>query len=179
MIRALLSILCNLLLSLSSYSMVLVFYLACVDIPFVRLSLHPFAKVITLFVLAILLAVFCLWLIKTTIKTIDATEITRIRPIESVAMPTYIGLFVISLGITSLDVSIAIGVLLILFIFWRFFEKVFYFNPIWGLFGYRFYEIETSGGNTMTLITKKPDLKHKEDLSNLKRINNYTFMEMK
>ncbi|MDR1033159.1 MAG: hypothetical protein LBL41_00045 [Bifidobacteriaceae bacterium] len=172
----------HLLLSLSSFSVAIVFYLACIDIPFVQIcdfAFKQFVKILTLLSIAFALAVFCLWRVKVTANTFDTGEITRIRPIEHIAMPTYLGLFVISLEIVELDVWLATSILIILFTFWRRFEKVFYFNPIWSLFGYRFYEIETLSGNTMTLITKKSGLRHKEDFDDLRRINDYTFMEVK
>jgi hypothetical protein len=135
-------------------------------------------KAAIMVIMALLFSRFLIWLIKKTITTEDNIEITRIRPIESVAMPTYIGLFVISLGITSFPIVTALTILIILFVFWGFFEIVFYFNPIWIIFGYRFYEAESKNGNTFTLITKQRDLKNELNLNRLQRINNYTFMEI-
>jgi hypothetical protein len=169
------------LLSLSSFFMVIVFYLICTDIPFV--SLPPFfGKILTkttiLVAIAMIFACFLIWLVKKTIKTNETTEVIRIRPIESVAMPTYVSLFVVSLEMASNSYELSVSILVLLFVFWVFFERVFYFNPIWVIFGYRFYEIESKNNNTFTLITKKQDLKNSQKMSNLRKINNYTFMEL-
>lgn len=114
------------------------------------------------------------------------------RPLESVAIPTYVGLFVIAIEIAGMningevyswlsfkDVSATI-LLLLLFILWRRIEKIIYFNPVWLVGGYRFYEIRAADGNSYTLITKRDDMKIAKEpikLDSLIRINNYTFME--
>ena len=102
----------------------------------------------------------------------------EIKPIENIAMPTYIGLFVIALEIGgSLSTERSAIVLLILFVLWWLFERVFYFNPVWLLFGYRFYEAKTAEGNTFTVISKSKNLKGQCSFNNLKKINEYTYME--
>lgn len=108
-------------------------------------------------------------------NTLQAEEI---KPIESVAMPTYIGLFVIALEVSgSLDAERSLAVLFLLLILWGLFERVFYFNPVWLLFKYRFYEARSGDGNTFTVISKQRDLKGARDFNNLRKINEYTYLE--
>jgi hypothetical protein len=82
----------------------------------------------------------------------------------------------VSLGVE--DTSTLIVVFLIIYIF-TFLSQTLYFNPIFLLFGYHFYFIKTSGNVKIFLITKK-QLKTPGDdeFENLRRINNYTFIEL-
>jgi hypothetical protein len=91
-------------------------------------------------------------------------------------LPTYLGYFFVSLGVE--DTSTLIVVFLIIYIF-TFLSQTLYFNPIFLLFGYHFYFIKTSGNVKIFLITKK-QLKTPGDdeFENLRRINNYTFIEL-
>lgn len=107
----------------------------------------------------------------------DSLEVRELKPIESVAVPTYIGLFVIALGLSEIPMPVPLVVLVVLFLFWTRLEKIFYFNPIWLFFGYRFYEVKSSNDNTYTLITKRDRLKGEQDFNSLRRLNNYTFLE--
>lgn len=131
--------------------------------------------------LDIMLFVFFALMARKVIEAIsinDCADIKAIHPIEHNAIPTYVGLFVISLGINDLTQLGAIFVLFILFIMWLRFERVCYFNPIWSLFRWYFYEFQTEDG-TYFLITQRKDIKNSGKITNLKRINNYTFMEAK
>lgn len=107
----------------------------------------------------------------------DTLQAAAIRPIEATAIPTYIGLFVISLELGDNPPAQALAVLAVLFVLWCWFERVFYFNPMWLLFGYRFYEAEDKAGNSFTVISRRRNLKGAQSLTNLKRINDYTFLE--
>ncbi len=108
----------------------------------------------------------------------ETLTIQEEKPIESVAVPTYIGLFVIAIGLQELSQGVGYIVLVILFLFWRRLEKIFYFNPIWLFFGYRFYEVKSGKNNTYTLITKRSKLKGSYSLSKLRRLNDYTYLEI-
>jgi len=108
-------------------------------------------------------------------NTLQAEEI---KPIENVAMPTYIGMFVIALEVSgSLNTERSLAILVLLLVLWGLFERVFYFNPVWLLFRYRFYEVRSGDGNTFTIISRRKDLKGAHDFSNLRKINEYTYLE--
>lgn len=93
-------------------------------------------------------------------------------------MPTYIGLFVISLGLGEVDCMVAAIVLTILLILWRCLERNTYFNPVWLFMGYNFYEVQTKRGNNFTVILRRANLKATNTtIDNLIRINEYTYME--
>jgi hypothetical protein len=91
-------------------------------------------------------------------------------------LPTYLGYFFVSLGIN--DIPTLIVVFCIIYVF-TFLSQTLYFNPMFLLFGYHFYFIKTSANLKIFLITKKK-LKTPEEtgFENLKRINNYTFLDI-
>lgn len=91
-------------------------------------------------------------------------------------LPTYLGYFFVSLGISDIDTLTV--VFLIIYVF-TFLSQTLYFNPIFLLFGYHFYFIQTSGNVKIFLITKR-QLKTPgvDGFENLRRINNYTFIEL-
>jgi len=173
------------LLSISSFSGVLYFFvLTNLDAQVKEMNLFglmPFDTFIVRQVSYLLVffsfALLTLILTRRTFKAEDTLRVTEIKPIESVAVPTYIGLFVIAIGLNSVVAPIAAVILIIMFLFWMRLERIFYFNPIWLFFGYRFYEIKSDRENTYTLITKRDRLKGKQSLVGLRRINNYTFLE--
>ena len=173
------------LLSISSFSGVLYFYVVT-NLDDEILKWSPFGwSIFSLFWIRqiayvaffALFALATLMITKRIFKSGDKLEVIEIKPIESVAVPTYISLFVIALGLSTIETSLSLVILTILFLFWTRLEKIFYFNPIWLFFGYRFYEIKSSNENTYTLITKRDRLKGKQRLSDLRRLNNYTFLE--
>ncbi len=110
--------------------------------------------------------------------SVDTMVVADIRPLESAALPTYIGLCVITLDLSGLAVERAGAILLVLYILWWQLERVFYFNPVWLCLGYRFYEVRTSGGNTCVVISRVRDRKNTTSFERLLRINEYTFLEV-
>nr|WP_287425010.1 hypothetical protein [Candidatus Brachybacter algidus] len=91
-------------------------------------------------------------------------------------LPTYLGYFFVSLSVNNC--STLIVVFFIIYVF-TFLSQSLYFNPIFLLFGYQFYFIKTNKNSKIFLITKKqlktPNI---ENFGNLKRINNYTFLDI-
>lgn len=90
-------------------------------------------------------------------------------------LPSYLGYFFVALSIGNWETLwFVYGVL---FIF-TYLSQALYFNPLFLIFGYEFYNIKTKNGTTVFLISrhqyKKPD---EIDISVAYRINNYTFIE--
>lgn len=173
------------LLTLSSFSGVILFYMIVTTVPESFLPAIPsvphffWIKLLAITALFVGLSwVFLHW-VSTTLKTGETLNAKEIKSIESIAMPTYIGLFVIALELSDNPYHEALAVLGVLLFLWGFFERVFYFNPIWLIFGYRFYEVRSNRNNTFTVITKQSDLKGEKNFTNLRRLNNYTFLEVK
>ena len=93
---------------------------------------------------------------------------------DSSFLPTYLGYFFMGLGIDKLQHLIF--VYLIIFAF-TFVAQIQYFNPMYLLFGYRFYHAETMRGTKVFLIVRK-NLRKAMDAKfcNLRRINDITYI---
>ena len=107
---------------------------------------------------------------------LQSSSVKEIELANNNFLPTYLGYFFVSLGIN--DVPTLVVIFLIIYIF-TFLSQTLYFNPIFLLFGFHFYFIKTSANVKIFLITKK-QLKTpgENDFENLRRINNYTFIEL-
>ncbi|WP_169956272.1 hypothetical protein [Halomonas sp. PGE1] len=104
-------------------------------------------------------------------------EVERIEHANNSFLPSYLGYFFVALSIESWE---ALGfVYSVLFLF-TFLSQALYFNPLFLLFGYEFYNITTKNGTAIFLIScqkyKKPD---EVQIPVAYRINNYTFIERK
>ncbi|EJD6080360.1 hypothetical protein M0L39_RS09400 [Providencia rettgeri] len=90
-------------------------------------------------------------------------------------LPSYLGYFFVALSVGSWE-SLWF-VYSILFIF-TFLSQALYFNPLFLVFGYTFYNVTTINGTVIFLISRQ---KYKTpcdiEISTAFRINNYTFIE--
>jgi hypothetical protein len=104
------------------------------------------------------------------------TAINEIELANNNFLPTYLGYFFVSLGIS--DVPTLVVVFIMIYIF-TYLSQTLYFNPIFLIFGYHFYFIKTNKNIKIFLITKK-QLKTPGEIGfqNLRRINNYTFIDL-
>lgn len=92
-------------------------------------------------------------------------------------MAVYLGYFFVATGIPDNDWITLLFVFGTLFLF-LFFSQAQYFNPLFLLFGYKFYGITKYGGMKIFVISKRNI--HGIDglkFSNLRRINNFTFID--
>jgi len=180
----------KLLFSVSSFSGVIMFLLinGNLDIPFVNLgsTIHAqmgtewimLSKYVAVTIAVIILARVILWVGRKVLNAEGGISgIEKVKPMEGQFLPVYIGLFVIALSFNDTLTIASWFLIFILFILWVSFENVSYFNPFFILWGYRFYEIETSDNITSILITKRKDVKTIKELNNLTRLNNFTFLE--
>ena len=170
------------LLSFSSFSGILLFLLICnrPDIPVLSFNFLNKFDYIPKYIVFILSVIFIAWGALKITEILPANETAQVKsiyPMESSFLPTYIGLFVISLGLNNnfmLENSI---LLILLFVFWLFLENVSYFNPFFLIFGYRFYEVITIDEKKITVISKKKDLKDIKSFNSLIRISNFNYIE--
>lgn len=107
-------------------------------------------------------------------SSVDTLEVSHIKPAEASYIPVYISYFIITLGISDIPIFIIVTISLVLFIL---LTKVFYFNVFAYLWGYHFYEATSKKGIEYMLILKQKDLKQIAKISNLRRLNNFAFME--
>jgi hypothetical protein len=116
-----------------------------------------------------LLPLFC-------VRFLDKDRIANVMtktPAETTFVPIYLGYFFIALSVTEIKVFVFVMTLLLFFILH---SQHLYFNIIWMVFGYRYYEINHEGTQYL-IITKRQDWKDKSAQLMLRRINNYTFIE--
>ena len=102
-------------------------------------------------------------------------EISSIEHANNSFLPSYLGYFFVALSVGNWEtLCFVYGVL---FVF-TFLSQALYFNPLFLLFGFEFYNITTKSGTSIFLISrykyKKPD---EVDVPVANRINNYTFIE--
>lgn len=88
-------------------------------------------------------------------------------------LPIYLGYFFVGLSIDKAQHLLFIYLIILLFTV----IQMQYYNPIYLLFGYRFYHIETEQGTKVFLIAKK-SIRNAADakFSNLRRINDTTYI---
>jgi len=114
--------------------------------------------------------------IKLPKDSLKSSSVKEIELANNNFLPTYLGYFFVSLSVN--DVSTLIVIFLIIYIF-TFLSQTLYFNPIFLLFGYHFYFLKTTSNVKIFLITKKQLKTPGENgFENLRRINNYTFIEL-
>lgn len=126
-----------------------------------------------------LVVVLCTWISILAIRFLSDEQLSqgRIATIETANdafLPSYLGYFFVALSINDFNTFLYVFSLIFIFIF---FSKISFFNPVFLLFGYRFFNLTNTDGLKIVVITKK-DLKVPSDVefSALKRINNYTFI---
>lgn len=102
-------------------------------------------------------------------------EVGAIEHANNSFLPSYLGYFFVALSIGNWETLWF--VYSVLFIF-TFLSQALYFNPLFLLFGYEFYNITTKNGTAIFLISrhmyKRPD---EIQIPVAYRINNYTFIE--
>lgn len=107
---------------------------------------------------------------------LQSNSVKEIELANNNFLPTYLGYFFVSLGVD--DIPTLVVVFSIIYIF-TFLSQTLYFNPIFLLFGYHFYFIKTSANIKIFLITRKKLKTPRENsFEKLRRINNYTFIEL-
>lgn len=96
---------------------------------------------------------------------------------NDVYMPSYLGYFFVALSIPNSDWIILLFVFGIVFVF-TYFSQSLYYNPLFLLFGYKFYYV-TKKNNLKVFIISKKDIQETKDLkfNNLRRINDFTFID--
>lgn len=105
----------------------------------------------------------------------DEGQIVRIEHANNSFLPSYLGYFFVALSVGNWEtLSVVYGVL---FVF-TFLSQALYFNPLFLLFGFSFYNITTKNGAVVFLISRY-NYKTPPDVIIPKacRINNYTFIE--
>jgi len=102
-------------------------------------------------------------------------DIVSIEHANNSFLPSYLGYFFVALSISNWESLIFVYIILFIFTFK---SQALYFNPLFLLFGYEFYNIRTNNGTTIFLISRK-NYRNPDDVQipAANRVNNYTFIE--
>ena len=143
-------------LSICSFSPGLVLYLFTIDIfPSHDFYVCGFLKIGVLIFLMLPFSFGILQYLKRFKEANDTAQVESIQPVENEIIPTYLGLFVIMLGLGELTFLYQIVVIVLIFlIWWILMERSYYFNLIW-LLSYRYYRVTDKNGNVFIIYSKK------------------------
>lgn len=102
-------------------------------------------------------------------------ELTEIAFANNSFLPSYLGYFFVALSVPDLDTLIFIYGILFVFTFR---SQALYFNPLFLLYGFEFYEVTTRRGASIFLISReKYKLPSDVVIQAARRINDFTFIE--
>lgn len=172
--ETMLNFLYKLLLTFNSTSWVIVIYGIKEEWTICNWPYWVFSIVLLLIpVLASFISILCF-------KKLSKDNITVCSEVENANntfIPTYLGYFFVGLSIDN-DI-VLIFAYIIIFIF-AFIGQGQYFNPIYLLFGYKFYYVLTSKGTRLFIITRR-NIRNINDGSFqlLRRINETTYVEQR
>lgn len=107
---------------------------------------------------------------------IEKDTLMNIEPANDAFLPSYLGYFFVALSVSDSQMFFVVFGIISIFVFY---SRISYFNPIFFIFGYKFFYVLNSNNVKILLITKK-ELKTTKSASfdQLKRITNYTFIDL-
>ena len=179
----------RLLLSISSTSLLFVIFLVkskvymfyinsdlIKNIPFLTYLLP--LSLVCYFIIPIVLTIAVIFLSKFLSKDrFKDSEIVELEYAGNSFLPSYLGYFFVALSVADND-FLTISVLYFILLIFVLLSKTFYFNPVFLIFGYHFYQVKTRSGLKFFLITKKIFNKPKDvEACEVYRINDFTFIE--
>lgn len=107
---------------------------------------------------------------------LSAGSVESVEYANNSFLPSYLGYFFVALSIPNFETIFFVYILLSLF---TFMSQALYFNPMFLLFGYSFYNVKMKNGLNLFVITKQKFRSVAEiQISGMKRINDYTFLEL-
>lgn len=102
-------------------------------------------------------------------------DIVEISHANNSFLPSYLGYFFVALSVGNWDTLIVVYGMLFVFTFR---SQALYFNPLFLLYGFEFYNVTTRGGASIFLISgKRYKLPVDVVIQSARRINDYTFIE--
>ena len=90
-------------------------------------------------------------------------------------LPSYLGYFFVALSVNDIDTLLFVYGILFVF---TYLSQALYFNPLFLIFRFEFYNITTTNGSSVFLISKeKYKIPTDIEISCSRRINDYTYIE--
>lgn len=104
-------------------------------------------------------------------------SILSIEQANNAFLPSYLGYFFVALSVPHVETLTFIFAILFIF---TFLSQTLYFNPLFLVFGYHFYYLNTTNNVKLFVITRKK-LKTPSNIQidQLSRINDFTFIDIK
>ena len=135
----------------------------------------PFLWSIIMLLIPVILSLLSIFMAKFLSKD-SLKECEEFSLADNEFLPTYLGYFFLSTGISE-DYTMIL-VYLIVFVF-TYLSHTQYFNPMYLLFGYHYYHILTSQGTRIFVIARGKVIRSKDSISfnNLRRVNDTTYIE--
>lgn len=171
----------RLLLTFNATSLILVVYLIKEQVTINSLSknLNNFPQYISYiiyFLIPIILTCFSLRISNYLgSSNISKGSIVEIENANNAFLPSYLGYFFVALSVNNNKTLIF--VFIILFVF-TFLSQTLYFNPLFLIFRYHFYNVTTNNKTKLFIISKNQITKIDDiEFPTLKRINNFTFID--
>lgn len=177
-VRYLPRLLFDLMLTFSASAYVVVIFLIKekITLPFIQQKFDSISYFIYLTIPA-LIAWGCLILSKYLPVCGVECQIKEVELASHSFLPNYLGYFFVGLSIPN--IAVLAYVYFVIFTFTHF-SKALSFNPMFLLLGYQFYFVTGEDGTKIFLITRQR-MKVYQDvkLDNLRRINDFTFIDMR
>lgn len=167
----------NLMLTLSASAYVIVIFLIKEELilDFLPEQLEHISYIIYLIIPA-LIAWLCLCLSKHLPACGMDCSIEEVELASHSFLPNYLGYFFVALSVPN--VTTLIYIYAVIFVFTHL-SKALSFNPLFLLLGYQFYFVTGEDGTKIFLITKQKMKSYLDaELNNLRRINDFTFIDM-
>ena len=130
------------------------------------------------FICILLLSILSIYIIRLLADdSIEEDTLINIEPANDAFLPSYLGYFFVALSVPNIEMFFVVFGVIAIFIFY---SRISYFNPIFFIFGFKFFYVINRNNVKVLLITKK-ELKttEHEEFKQLKRITNYTFIDIK
>lgn len=167
----------NLMLSLSASSYVVVIFLIKEEITF---SFLPQQLRYMSYIAYLMVPILIAWLYLRLSEKLPVCGIEcQIEEVELAShsfLPNYLGYFFVALSIPNVTTLIYIYVVILIF---THLSRALSFNPFFLLFRYQFYFVTGEDGTRIFLITKQKMKAYQDaELNNLRRINDFTFIDM-
>lgn len=167
----------NFVLSLSASAYVVVVFLIKEEITF---SFLPQQLKCVSYIAYLMVPVVIAWLCLRFSKKLPVCgmecQIEEVELASHSFLPNYLGYFFVALSIPNVTTLIYVYAVILIF---THLSQALSFNPLFLLFRYQFYFVTGEDGTKIFLITKqKMKVYQDAELDNLRRINDFTFIDM-
>ena len=103
----------------------------------------------------------------------------KISSAQDTFIPVYLGLFFVALSVPDGNIPVFLFTYVLMFIF-IYTTNSYFYNPMFYLLGFNSYYVNTDIEKKILIITRKKDFNDENpvDYNNLRRINNYSFIDL-